>query len=180
MERSSRQSILVVKVSMRAPNRDVEYWQTQSYQARIDALEEIRREYHLWKYGNAEPKLRRVYTIIKRQPSSLLSCWLLHDCNLKSFVRLSNLQLSPIVLQHRSEKLGHSTRVELPNASMPKAYSQDLREKTIAAIDCGVPKHEVISMFTSVATAYPIQNLASSFTKSLLRQKAARQLIRKS
>lgn len=30
---------------------------------------------------------------------------------------------------------------------MPKAYSQDLREKAIAAIDRGVPKHEVIALF---------------------------------
>jgi transposase len=31
---------------------------------------------------------------------------------------------------------------------MPRAYSQDLREKAIAAIDRGVPKSEVITMFT--------------------------------
>lgn len=31
---------------------------------------------------------------------------------------------------------------------MPKAYSQDLREKAIAAIDRGVPKREVIQMFS--------------------------------
>ena len=31
--------------------------------------------------------------------------------------------------------------------SMPKAYSQDLREKAIAAIERGVPKSEVITMF---------------------------------
>jgi transposase len=30
---------------------------------------------------------------------------------------------------------------------MPSAYSQDLREKAIAAIDRGVPKSEVITMF---------------------------------
>jgi transposase len=30
---------------------------------------------------------------------------------------------------------------------MPKAYSQDLREKALAAIDRGVPKSEVITMF---------------------------------
>lgn len=31
---------------------------------------------------------------------------------------------------------------------MPKAYSQDLREKSIAAIDRGEPKHRVIEMFS--------------------------------
>jgi transposase len=30
---------------------------------------------------------------------------------------------------------------------MPKAYSQDLREKALAAVDRGVPKSEVIAMF---------------------------------
>lgn len=30
---------------------------------------------------------------------------------------------------------------------VPRAYSQDLREKAIAAIDRGVPKSEVITMF---------------------------------
>lgn len=30
---------------------------------------------------------------------------------------------------------------------MPKAYSQDLREKAIAAVERGVPKSEVITMF---------------------------------
>lgn len=44
---------------------DIEYWKSQSYQARLMALELIRREYHLWKY-NAEPRLQRVYRIIKQ------------------------------------------------------------------------------------------------------------------
>ena len=41
------------------------YWQTQSYEARLAALEEIRREYHRWKY-RAEPRFQRVYRIVKR------------------------------------------------------------------------------------------------------------------
>jgi len=45
---------------------DFAYWQTQPYQARLAALEQIRREYHRWKY-NAEPRLERVYTIVKRK-----------------------------------------------------------------------------------------------------------------
>ncbi|MGG6263706.1 hypothetical protein ACQ4M3_27225 [Leptolyngbya sp. AN03gr2] len=66
MQDSSRRIVPVVsKISMRAPNRDVAYWRSQSCQARIDALEEIRREYHLWKYGEAEPRLQKVCTIVK-------------------------------------------------------------------------------------------------------------------
>lgn len=34
-----------------------------------------------------------------------------------------------------------------PVEIVPRAYSQDLREKTLAAIDRGVPKSEVITMF---------------------------------
>lgn len=66
MQDSPRRLMPVVnKISMREPNRDVAYWRTQPPQVRIDALEEIRREYHLWKYGDAEPRLQRVYTIVK-------------------------------------------------------------------------------------------------------------------
>ena len=44
---------------------DFEYWQTQAPQTRLAVLEEIRKEYHQWKYG-AEPRLQRVYKIVKR------------------------------------------------------------------------------------------------------------------
>jgi hypothetical protein len=56
---------VVTKVNIRQQTSDFAYWQTQSYQARLDALEEIRQEYHRWRYG-AEPRLQRVYTIVKR------------------------------------------------------------------------------------------------------------------
>ena len=44
---------------------DVAYWQAQSPETRLAALEEIRREYHLWKYGG-EPPMRKIVTIINR------------------------------------------------------------------------------------------------------------------
>jgi hypothetical protein len=53
------------KVSIDKQKTDFTYWQTQSYEVRLVALEEIRQEYHYWKYG-AEPRLQRVYTIVKR------------------------------------------------------------------------------------------------------------------
>jgi hypothetical protein len=56
---------VVTKVNIRAQKSDFAYWQTQSYQARLTALERIRREYHQWRYG-AEPRFQRVYTIVKR------------------------------------------------------------------------------------------------------------------
>jgi len=45
---------------------DREYWLSQPPEARLAALEQIRREYHAWKYGT-EPRLQRVLTIVKRQ-----------------------------------------------------------------------------------------------------------------
>ena len=56
---------VVTKVNIQQQTSDFAYWQTQSYQARLAALEEIRQEYHRWRYG-AEPRLQRVYTIAKR------------------------------------------------------------------------------------------------------------------
>ena len=44
---------------------DFAFWQTQSCQARLAALEQIRREYHRWKYG-AEPRLQRVCSVAQR------------------------------------------------------------------------------------------------------------------
>jgi len=51
------------RVPLRQQKSDFAYSQTQSYQARLAALEAIRREYHLWKY-HAEPRLQRVCTIV--------------------------------------------------------------------------------------------------------------------
>lgn len=46
--------MVVTKNSLHAPKQDSQYWRKQSYQARLAALESIRQQYHLWKYG-AEP-----------------------------------------------------------------------------------------------------------------------------
>jgi hypothetical protein len=43
---------------------DFEYWQSQPYQARLAALEQIRQEYHRWR-NDAQPGFQRVYTIVK-------------------------------------------------------------------------------------------------------------------
>ena len=45
--------------------KEADVWRTYSYQERLAALEELRREFHLWKF-NAEPRLQRVYRIVKR------------------------------------------------------------------------------------------------------------------
>jgi hypothetical protein len=47
------------------PN-DFSFWQSKSYEKRIDALEQIRQEFNNWKY-NAEQRVQRVYKIIKQK-----------------------------------------------------------------------------------------------------------------
>ena len=56
---------VVRKVKMDEQGNDFAYWQAQPYQARLAALEEIRQEYHQWKY-DTEPRFQRVYRIIKQ------------------------------------------------------------------------------------------------------------------
>lgn len=65
MDKENRIAKVVSRVPLRSDKTDSAYWQTQTYQARLDALEQIRREYHLWKY-HAEPRLQRVYRIVER------------------------------------------------------------------------------------------------------------------
>ncbi len=45
---------------------DFAYWQTQSYEARLAALEQIRQEYHRWQH-DSQPRLQRFYRIVKRE-----------------------------------------------------------------------------------------------------------------
>jgi len=44
--------------------KNISFWQSKSYEERIDALEQIRHEYNQWRYP-AQPGLQRVYKIIK-------------------------------------------------------------------------------------------------------------------
>lgn len=53
------------KIDIREKKSDFDYWQTQTPQTRLAVLEEIRKEYHRWKYG-AEPRFQRVFKIVKR------------------------------------------------------------------------------------------------------------------
>ena len=47
-------------------NSDALFWKAQSYEDRLTALEEIRIEYHQWKY-NDQPRFQRVYRITQRK-----------------------------------------------------------------------------------------------------------------
>ena len=59
---------VINKVSLKQQTSDFRYWQQQTPQKRLEALEQIRQEYHQYKY-NAQPRFQRVYTIVKQQPS---------------------------------------------------------------------------------------------------------------
>lgn len=60
-----KRAIVVNTTTLKSSQSDVAYWRNQPYEARLAALETIRREYHQWKY-NAEPGFQRVYRIIKQ------------------------------------------------------------------------------------------------------------------
>ena len=47
------------------PN-DYLFWQTQSYEARLEALEKIREEFNSWNYGSQQ-RFQRIYKVIKRK-----------------------------------------------------------------------------------------------------------------
>jgi hypothetical protein len=66
MKHSLERPIFCRKINLKEQKSDFAYWQTQSYQDRLKALEEIRHSYHEWKYKNAESRLQRVYTISQR------------------------------------------------------------------------------------------------------------------
>jgi hypothetical protein len=65
MALTSKVQKTVTKVKVGQQTNDFAYWQTQPHEVRLATLEQIRQEYHRWKYGT-EPRLQRVYTITKR------------------------------------------------------------------------------------------------------------------
>jgi hypothetical protein len=67
MANKTRGIAKVVKiVNLYEADNDFEWWQSQPYQVRLAALEEMRREYHGWKEGE-EPRIQKVVTILRRQ-----------------------------------------------------------------------------------------------------------------
>jgi hypothetical protein len=65
MQKTDAIQKVVHKVNLHQQPSDFVYWQSQSPLTRLATLEQIRREYHLWKY-RAEPRLQRVCSIVKR------------------------------------------------------------------------------------------------------------------
>jgi predicted deacetylase len=49
--------MVCAKTNIQEQKNDFAYWQTQPYSVRLATLEEIRQEFHRWKYG-AVPRLQ--------------------------------------------------------------------------------------------------------------------------
>lgn len=60
---------VIKKVSLTDKDSDFSYWQTKSFAERLEALEEIRREYNNWKYTDAEQRFQRVCRVVKLKQS---------------------------------------------------------------------------------------------------------------
>jgi hypothetical protein len=65
MMRESKIEKHYTKVSLQDQGNDFAYWQTQPYAVRLMTLEQIREEYHRWRY-DVEPRFQRVYRIVER------------------------------------------------------------------------------------------------------------------
>jgi len=57
---------VVTKYKIGEQAGDFSFWKKQSYEERIEALEQIRKEYNSWRY-NAEQGFQRVCRVIKQK-----------------------------------------------------------------------------------------------------------------
>lgn len=55
----------VRKGKLKEQGNDFLFWQSQTYEIRLATIEQIRKEYNLWKYGS-EQGFQRVYRIVER------------------------------------------------------------------------------------------------------------------
>ena len=53
------------KVKLREQKTDFAFWQTQPPEKRLETLEQIRSEFHAWKY-DSKPRFQRVLSVTKR------------------------------------------------------------------------------------------------------------------
>lgn len=56
---------ICMKYNLREEPSDATYWRSRPYAERLATLEEIRQEFHRWKY-HAEPRLQRAYSITEQ------------------------------------------------------------------------------------------------------------------
>jgi len=56
----------VAKYKVGEQPSEYSFWQTQSYESRLMALEQIRQKYHNWTL-NTRPRFQKIYKIVKRK-----------------------------------------------------------------------------------------------------------------
>ena len=56
---------VIKKVKLQELESDLNFWQSQPFEFRLETLENIREEYNSWKYGPGQ-RFQRVYKIIRR------------------------------------------------------------------------------------------------------------------
>ena len=56
---------VVRKYKLGAQPNDFSYWQSRSYEERLEALEQIRKEYNSWRY-HAEQGFQKIHRIVER------------------------------------------------------------------------------------------------------------------
>ena len=54
------------KAKLQEQKTDFEFWLSQTPEKRLETLEQIRTEYHAWKY-DSRPRFQRVLSVTKRQ-----------------------------------------------------------------------------------------------------------------
>jgi hypothetical protein len=64
MQRTLGIEKVVTKVKLNDKKTDAAYWRNQPYAAWLAALEELRQEYHRWRYGG-ESRMQKVVKIVK-------------------------------------------------------------------------------------------------------------------
>lgn len=52
-------------IDLKSQESDFKYWQTQSFEKRLEMLEQLRIQYTIWKYGT-EQGFQRVYRVVER------------------------------------------------------------------------------------------------------------------
>jgi hypothetical protein len=57
---------IVTRINKKSSHSDFSFWQSQSFEKRLETLEMLRQEYNSWKYAD-QSGFQRVFTIIKRR-----------------------------------------------------------------------------------------------------------------
>ena len=66
MSESKLNKKIIIKKNLRDKNDDIEFWKNTSYERRLNAIEEIRRDHHGEDYAISQ-RLQRVFRVVHRK-----------------------------------------------------------------------------------------------------------------